>query len=593
MRILPRIHIPQVRRIKRKLRQLSHRLTVARAVILVELLGVIAAMLFMYTGGRAAQLDRIGRRADLFMFFGILLVFGALHVVARRRLIPALERRFSPAPYDERRILFDLGQEARAATNIDHLYKSIVGRISEALGTENVSIFALDDRTGHYFCRISSTDLAPHQAGEHQDKTTAAARPVIRRDAFVVRRLQHMTNPLVIEEAELESWDRALDFVSRATREARKAERATLLEIKSRLLVQIRIKEQLVGILSIGPRRKGHAYSAADKEMLMSVAGQLAFVIENSKLVERMIAEERLLRELALAAEVQQRLFPAGPPASAFVELAGFCQPARGVGGDYYDFLEFGDGQLAVAIADVAGKGVSAALLMSSVQASLRSQTISSDASARAVGSVVGLVSMLNRLLCRSTGSATYVTFFYAQLDEQARRLTYVNAGHNPPFLLRANGSAGRKGLETNRAAPRYLSAAADGETAAVDEPASEVVAINQGGQSARSNGHDSEACLKLTTGGPVIGMFEWCQYEQEVIALESGDLVVAFTDGVTEALNVAGEEFGEERLEETLSAATHLSASEVRDFVVKSVQDWCANAPQHDDLTFLVIKVK
>jgi len=247
---------------------------------------------------------------------------------------------------------------------------------------------------------------------------------------------------------------------------------------------------------------------------------------------------------------------PAQPPASSVLELSGFCQPARGVGGDYYDFLAFDNQQIGIAIADVAGKGISAALLMSTVQASLRSQTMVHNAAAQPAGSLAELVVSMNRLLCRATGEANYVTFFYAQFDERTQELTYVNAGHNPPFLLRpSNGEA----------------APAAGE----------------------SGSDAANGCLKLTTGGPFIGMFDQCCYEQETIQLHKGDLLVAYTDGVTEALNTAGEEFGEDRLEEAMMAVAHLPASEVRDRVVKRVLAWCVGAPQYDDLTFIVVKVK
>jgi sigma-B regulation protein RsbU (phosphoserine phosphatase) len=499
---------------------------------------LVTALLIIFTGRRSQAIDRFGMRADLAALAATLLVFVVLHVVAARRIERALERRFSPAPYDERRILFDLGQEARTAINIDQLYKSIVNRIAAALETENVSIFVRDDTTGDYVCRISAT-----QVSQHETSDPLRPRLTFARTAFIIKRLQHLANPLVIEAAELESWDRAFSSAPKSVRESRARERDTLRLVKSNLLVQIRIKEQLNGILSLGARRGQHQYSSSDKEMLMSVAGQLAFVIENSKLIERMVAEERLRRELALAAEVQQRLFPEQPPDSARFELSGFCQPARGVGGDYYDFLQFDNQQTGIAVADVAGKGISAALLMSSVQASLRSQAMVRDNGGASKASPAEMVSTLNRLLCRSTGPATYVTFFYAEFDEQTRRLTYVNAGHNAPLLLRSSDSL--------------------------------------------AAGH------RLTSGGPVIGMFDHCYYEEETLQLESGDLLAAYTDGVTEALNASGEEFGEERLQEALASAAHLPATEVRDSIVQRIRAWCADAPQHDDLTFIVFRVK
>jgi sigma-B regulation protein RsbU (phosphoserine phosphatase) len=235
------------------------------------------------------------------------------------------------------------------------------------------------------------------------------------------------------------------------------------------------------------------------------------------------------------------------------------------VGGDYYDFLRLGRSQVGIAVADVAGKGISAALLMSIVQASLRSQAPSVD------GRLTELVSSMNRLLHRSTDASSYATFFYAQFDGQTRRLTYVNAGHNPPMLLSAEPALSRS----------------SGEPALI---ASSEVQRVAAGIEAESTG---QRLKLLETGGPVIGLFEGCHYEQEAIQMQGGDVLVAYTDGVTEALNPEGEEFGEARLRRIASAGAHLSAGELNEKIVSSVRQWCRDAAQYDDLTLVVMKVK
>ncbi|MGA9996075.1 MAG: SpoIIE family protein phosphatase, partial [Pyrinomonadaceae bacterium] len=493
MRAIPRLHILFGRRLSRKLRRWRRHLTVARVAFVVELLVLCGVLLFMLTGTRAEALDKLREHALLLTLVCLLALYGLLHLVVTRRIVRLIERRLSPAEYDEHRILFDFGQEARAATNLDQLYNSIVQRIRSALETENVSIFVRVE-TGDYVCRISvpQTGFDVSRRGEEtEDKLMLA------RDAFVIKRLRHLESPLVVEPEEFETWTRALESAPRSVREARERELETLKQVNSSLLLPVKIKEQLIGIVSLGPRRrKQHKYSAKDKEMLMSMAGQLAFVIENSRLVERMVTEENLRRELALATEVQQGLLPSQPPESAHLQLAGFCQPARGVGGDYYDFISLGDSQMGLAIADVAGKGISAALVMSNVQAALRSQTMARDtASAQPKLSLSELVSNINKLLCGSTGNATYVTFFYAQFNELTRQLAYVNAGHNPPFLIRA------------RHATAHYSTAAQSTHRAVT-----VTATGNGNGKNGSNGNNGY--LKLSTGGPVIGFFDECRYE-------------------------------------------------------------------------------
>ncbi|HYO99376.1 MAG TPA: PP2C family protein-serine/threonine phosphatase [Pyrinomonadaceae bacterium] len=561
MRVFPRIARPALGARRRRLR--SHwrrRLSLARLASVCEATLYGGALLFLLTGSRALYLERLHARPAALLLLAFVLAAALVHLFIRRRVLPLLERRFSPPAYDDRRILLDLSEAARAATNTDQLYRYICEMIRDALRSENVSLFVREGaRRGEFVCRMSAepgvrmtTPYTDAEAQPHAHERLEAM-PSLRHDAFVVNRLRNLAIPLHVEPQDLETWLRALTNAPPELQAERAEECATLRRLKSSLMLQIKMKDQLVGILSIGRKQSAREFSPQDEQMLMSVAGQLALVIENSKLVERMVEEERLRRELVMAAEVQQRLFPSHPPLSETLELSGLCLPARGVGGDYYDFLTFDNGQTGITVADVAGKGISAALLMSIVQASLRSQAMTNCANVAVSGSLANLVSAMNRLLCRSTGIASYVTFFYAQFDARQSKLAYVNAGHNPPFLIRRR--------ETG----------APGETAAT--------ATND--------------YLKLATGGAVIGVFEHFGYEEETLDMQSGDLLFVYTDGVTEALNLAGEEYGEERLLLELAAATNSTADEIRDRVASRLREWCAGARQHDDLTLVVLKVK
>jgi sigma-B regulation protein RsbU (phosphoserine phosphatase) len=537
---------PTIRSLARKARALRRRLTVGRAELAVEALLFTSAVTFMLTGSRAAWLERLWSHADAVAAVVCLGLCWMLHAFVTRRVVPLVTRRYAPLPYDERRMLFDLSQEAHAATGIAQLYVSVARRIAESLEAEDVSIFVLEEGSGDYVCRVSSSRAAAPPSGEraagHWAGPAQDARLALARDAFLVKRLRSLSAPLVVEPDAFAAWSRALASAPPERRAAREREREALELVRAHLLVQVRTRGPMVGILSLGLRRGRFRYSAGDKEVLMSVAAQLALVIENSRLAERLVAEERLRRELALAAEVQRRLLPEHPPESVAFELAGFCQPARGVGGDYYDFIAFDNRQLGIAIADVAGKGMAAALLMSTVQATLRSLSEGSNAGPQTSHTLADMVATLNRLLWNSTGGLNYVTFFYAQYDQATQRLAYVNAGHNPPLFLRAG----------------------------------------------RSNGFQ-----QLTSGGTVVGIFEHCAYEQATVQMQTGDVLLAYTDGLTEALNVRGEEFGEGRVREALTETARMSVDEMRDEIVGRVREWCADAPQHDDLTFIVMKVK
>jgi sigma-B regulation protein RsbU (phosphoserine phosphatase) len=302
------------------------------------------------------------------------------------------------------------------------------------------------------------------------------------------------------------------------------------------------------------------------------VASQMGSFIENMELLGRMVEEERTARELKMAAEVQRHLFPAGELEDDAVEIYGSCLPALGVGGDYYDYFKTDDRRTAIAIADVAGKGISAALLMSTVQASLRCQLSSKSKP------LADIVSVMNKQLQRSTSDGGYATFFLAQFDKATGDLTYVNAGHNPPMLVRALSATALNSEEFLPAAGVHQSPS----STALATVARSVVSVVE-----------EPTVTRLTTGGPIIGSFLNGTYEQETISTRSGDLLAVYTDGVTEALNPAGEEFGEGRLRSILVESLWLSAHETASKVVARVLEWQGQAPQHDDITLIVVKVK
>jgi sigma-B regulation protein RsbU (phosphoserine phosphatase) len=535
MRVFPRAKLPTPRAARRFWRKSKGHLTLRRIYYSAEFILFLAIYLTVFTGNRLRFIDTFGGRSDVVVSLILVAVFICIHVVARRRLLPRIESRYQPAPYEERKIFFDLGQGTRHVTSIDQLYQNLAERVRNALNASNAAIFVRDEGSGNFNLRVLSAQ------GRAADTDTGTNKPLqLSQRAFVVRRLMNLSTPLVIEEREIERWSQALNSVLPSMREERANEHYVLREVDSRILVQIRQKNDLIGILSFGPRRGGFPYSDADRELLMSIAAQLALIIDNARLTDRMVAQERMRRELALAAEVQQRLLPSRAPQGVAMEIAGFCEPARGVGGDYYDFINFDNTQLGLAIADVAGKGMPAALLMSTVQATLRSLTARNGAPASY--ELSSIVSKLNRLLFNTTNGEHYVTFFYATFDQNTHRLTYVNAGHNPPLYLQADSNSEFR---------------------------------------------------QLTSGGLVAGAFEHSAYEQETVQMKPNDLLFLYTDGLTEALNVEGEEFGTSRIMETLKAIATLSADQIRDVVVRRVKEWCTGMSLYDDLTFVVMKVK
>jgi sigma-B regulation protein RsbU (phosphoserine phosphatase) len=528
--------MPTPKAARRLWRQSKAHLTVRRVYYSTE--AVLFALVFFvaFSGSRLKYVDAFGRRSDLVVSLLLVGLFIFVHWLARRTLLPRIEHYYEPTPYDERKIFFDLGQGSQQVSTIEQLYQQLAERIRDALEASNAAIFVRDDVSGDFNLRVLSAQ------GRNVESEPGACRMSLSKRAFVVRRLMNLSTPLVIESREIETWSQAVNSLLTSARAERTGEHDVLLTIKARILVQIRQKNELVGILSFGPRRGGFQYSAADRELLMSIAAQLALVIDNARLTERMVAQERMRRELALAAEVQQRLLPSCPPQGRAMEVAGFCEPARGVGGDYYDFINFDHTELGLAIADVAGKGMPAALLMSTVQATLRSLTARNGTGGSPSHELSSIVGKLNRLLFNSTNGEHYVTFFYATFHQDTHLLTYVNAGHNPPLYLDA-------------------------------EPDSEF--------------------RQLTAGGLIAGAFEDAAYEQDTVQMKSNDLLFLYTDGLTEALNQDGEEFGASRIMETLKSIASLSVDQIRDELVKRVKEWCSGMSLYDDLTFVVMKVK
>jgi sigma-B regulation protein RsbU (phosphoserine phosphatase) len=538
------------------LRRSVRYLLVSRGFIIIQALVVFAVLSFLLTGSRLAAIDRLGDRADIIVTMAATALAIGVLTLLNQQVMPIIDRIFFREAYDAHQILSDLGMEMRGVTAVRQMLELAVAKIQEALHVESINIFLRDRSSGDYPCAISSTLEATGVSAADFDSSL-----LLPADGYAVMKIQRSSLPLAVDPA---SWGQGTSTVDRELVELRQQERGMLRRIRSSLLLPIATTDELLGVISLGPRLGDLPFSREDKQLLMAVALQMAFAIQNVELVQQVAGEERLRHELELATTVQRRLFPECPPESASLDLAGVCHPAHGVGGDYYDFIQLNDGKLGIAVADVAGKGISAALLMSTVQASLRSRAQSVN------GNLIELVSSMNELLHLSTDAASYATFFYAQFDEQTRILTYVNAGHNPPILVRATPPPKAK---------RAGSTSAGGSaTLPVEEGEADALELQ---------------VRLLTSGGPIIGAFSDCCYEQEAIQMEPGDVLVAYTDGVTEAFNAGEEQFGEPRLREIVARSGHHSADELSKVIIERVRGWCGDTAQQDDLTLVVMKVK
>ncbi len=452
----------------------------------------------------------------------------ALLLVVRFRTTKVLsswiDRKFFREAYSAEQILGELATQAQGFTEVPALVRTVSECISNALHVDRIAVLL---RSGDTFRLQYATGLEFDGEVQLPDNSkTIGNLDLVKRPANV-----YLDNP--------DAWLLA----------ATDGERAALRELGAEILLPLRGRNRLLGVIALGPKRSEEPYSRSDRGLLQSVALHTGLSIENSELLRSLANEaaqrERIHREIEIAREVQERFLPQSVPLIPGVDLAGACRPAQGVGGDYYDFIEMKGSEgrdkmtLGVAIGDVSGKGISAALLMASLRASLRGLTRNNS------GDLAAMMREVNALVYEASASNRYATFFFAEFDPYDRKLTYVNAGHNAPALLRRDGSGAG------------------------------VVEV-----------------VRLEAGGPVIGLIEDCGYAQSTLTLRPGDILLAFTDGISEAMNYDDEEWGEERLIEELKHCPEMPASAIVQCLMESADKFAGGAPQHDDMTLLIMKV-
>ena len=445
---------------------------------------------------------------------------------AVKEISKAVSSSDAPPAISEADLLAEFVTATRRAESASDAVRIAIGTLRNRLGAESALLLERLS-IGGYGC----TSAAPAEA------SIAFTFPA---DGFLLKRLEAFAFPLPLSDRYFETLTRWAE----EQRPERLAEIRVLKAIGARMAVGLQTKNEILGVLVLGPAVDREEYGEPERSALRSCAAQFALMIENGRLTSRIVEQEKLRRDLALAAEVQKRLLPEHPPEIGLAALSAVSLPARAVGGDYYDFIDVADKQIGIALADISGKGVAAALIMSAVQASLR--ILSSEPNL----SLPQLAAKMNDFLHRSTPANKYATLFYAQIDEGRRQLRYVNAGHLPPYLLRRDGepSAGQPGAPTR--------------------------------------------IVELSSGGAVIGLMPDMTYEEATIDLQAGDVLVAFTDGVTEAMNAQDEEFGEQRLKDLLREIVHLPVGDISSRISAALRDWIQNVEQYDDLTFIVLKV-
>jgi serine phosphatase RsbU (regulator of sigma subunit) len=296
------------------------------------------------------------------------------------------------------------------------------------------------------------------------------------------------------------------------------------------MCVPLLVKSNLTGLMTLYNKKRAPGFSEDDQRILTIIAAQSAQIIDNARLFQESLKLAQVEQEQHNAFEIQRNLLPRSQPAIAGYDIAGASTPARVVGGDYFDFIRTQGDRWAICVGDVSGKGIPAALLMASLQATLRSQTLSE-------APVDELVNRSNRLMCQSMDTERFVTLFFAELDPTSGDVSYCNAGHERPLLL------------------------------------------------------SGESLTQLETTGIAVGVLADHAYGKKQITLKPGDMIVIYTDGVTDATNAHSEAFDLSRLQAAIRAHKNAPAKALIETIFEEVRVHAGETPQFDDLTLAVIK--
>ncbi|MBZ5513537.1 MAG: PP2C family protein-serine/threonine phosphatase [Acidobacteriia bacterium] len=429
----------------------------------------------------------------------------------RGRLRLLADRTFDRTAFEFRERLMNIARGLPHLLDRETLATQLAEVLSKAMGTNWVCLLALDRQTkklrlvrgkGRLPAGAADMEFAPDEA--------------------FCEYLRSEVRPF---EVEVSPYKPELTTVVRSA-----ADRLGIL--LAAVVLGLKRRHELLGLLVLGTKNSGDFYDADELDLLSTVAREAAIALENIDLFEEVARDRELRRELEDASDVQAQLFPSIVPRLAGAQVVGYCFPARATGADYYDFLELSDQRLGLAICDVSGKGMSACLLMASVQRLLREQAVTAE-------SLADLVRKLNRQLYASSRDAKYCTMVYAVYDDARRELEYVNAGHNPPLVV-TDGNA------------RFL------------QP----------------------------TGLP-LGLFSEASHHSERVTLAPGAVLVLYTDGLTETRNARGESFGVGRLVSAVIRAAEGDAERVAARILADVREFEGGAPLEDDQTLVLLKVK
>lgn len=415
-----------------------------------------------------------------------------------------LKKFFIKGKVDIRYVADDIARELSSILDPVTLKESIVNMLKEDMLIEKVRL-CIKSETDHRFVLLAQRgDTNPNMSYSPDD--------------VILSELSNRDRPVLIDELKRPNLHSPLLEVLEAE--------------NMQMLVPLNNRGLLEGFIALSSKISGYNYNYEDITTLNILSNQLVVALSNARLYQESLEKQLLEEELSLARQIQQDLLPKVLPSGTDYEFAAYSQPSRYVGGDFYDFMETKSKTTGIVIADVSGKGIPAALMVSQIQAMMRSEVRNTDSLIRILGNV-------NYLMATTTSSEKFVTLFYAEYNPLTKAMKYSNAGHNYPIVIHPDGS------------------------------------------------HDF-----LTEGGLLMGAFQEAKYKSDKILLKSGDLVFFYTDGLNEAFDADGEQYGEDRLLERIKALRTAGAKEITSTIVREVKEFASEDMPQDDMTVIALKL-
>ncbi len=420
------------------------------------------------------------------------------------RLDDLIQKIFIRSRSDHRNILERLSRRLISVFDLEKIHEMIDQTLRTTLLVRHVYFIQYDDRLSEYVL-LASEDYP--------------ARMIISRDDRFLGAVGQLESPAVIDR--LEEYRRGSALGEAMTKR------------RVKLILPLKDADHLLGFMALTEKVTGYGFNTEDINMLGVISNQLVTVLTNARLYADSLEKQRLDKEIAMARQIQLDLLPEKPPASDSFDLCAYSMPSLTIGGDFYDFIHSGDGLISMVIADASGKGLPAALLVTQIQAMLRSE----------IGNKNDLPQILyniNTHVAETTSSEKYATLFLGRFNPNTGEFAYANAGHNYPILVKPDGSH-----------------------------------------------------RLLKKGGMLIGAFAGAEYEKDTITLDKEDVLLIYTDGLSEAMNEADEEFGENRILDYVVSQRHLGAEEIINGVLEEMKKFDSSDPPRDDTTLIALKIK